>query len=88
MSTCSFEDVKRRLRKGDEQSLKHRTERYLEILKACGEARTMGFYPPIESPEGYDKTSRILQALEHYVQSMWHDACWCYIYGSYPPALL
>ena len=88
MTKLDFEEVKRRLRDGDRMSLEHRTERYLEILKACGEERIMGFYPAIGSPEGDDKKSLRLQALEQYTQSMWWDAFWCYIYGSYPACVL
>ena len=88
MSKPCFEEVRHRLRDGDQMSLELRTERYLEILKACGEERIMGFYPAIESPEGDDKPSRRLQALELYMQSMWYDAFWCYVHGSYPACVL
>jgi len=88
MSKPDFQEVERRLRDGDKKSLEHRTGRYLEILKACGEQRIMGFYPAIGSPEGSDKKSLRLQALEQYTQSMWYDAFGCYVHGSYPACVL
>lgn len=88
MSKPDFQEIKRRLQDGDKRSLEHRTERYLEILKACGEKRIMGFYPAIESPESSDENSLRLQALEQYTQSMWWDAFGCYVHGSYHACVL
>jgi hypothetical protein len=88
MSNLNFEEVRRKLQRGDEMSLEARTQRYLEISRVCGEYRMIGFYPKIEPPEGDDKTSRRLQALEQYVQNMWNDAFWSYIHGSYPACVL
>jgi len=50
MSGLNIKEIKAKLKRGDEMSLDSRTQRYLDIMKFCGEYRMMGFYPNIEAP--------------------------------------
>ncbi|AMU85984.1 hypothetical protein Dm11a5_0153 [Dehalococcoides mccartyi] len=88
MAVLNFGEISDKLKRGDEISLKSRTQRYLELSRVCGEYRMIGFYPKIESPDGDDVTSQRFQALEQYIQSMWNDAFWSYIHGSFPACIL